>query len=191
MGEVWRAKHKTLPREVAVKFIRPNLEQTWTEQQPLADRFLAEASAIAGLRSPHSILLYDYGITNEGALYYAMELIDGVTLDHAVRSSAPMPAERVIHILSQICLSLSEAHSQNLVHRDIKPENIMLANIGGEHDIVKVLDFGLVGAANMSSPAENMDSSDGQSGIVGTPGYIAPENLFGGQPPQPAADIYA
>ena len=110
----------------------------------LLRRFEREARATAALKSPHTVQLYDFGATEDGRLYYVMELLDGLDLDTLVRQYGPLPAERVVHILRQVCASLQDAHVNGLVHRDIKPANIVVSRAGTTFDFAKVLDFGLV-----------------------------------------------
>ena len=107
-------------------------------------RFEREARATAGLKSPHTVQLYDFGVTDDGTLYYVMELLDGMDLDTLVERFGPVPPERAIHLLLQVCASLDDAHQNGLVHRDIKPANIFVSRVGAAWDFVKVLDFGLV-----------------------------------------------
>jgi len=190
MGEVWRARHRLLPRSAAVKFVRPteDLRQDPAAVRELAKRFEREARAIALLRSPHTVQLYDYGISPEGDLYYAMELLDGFDLEGLVTRHGRQPEARVAQMLAQACLSLAEAHRAGLVHRDVKPGNLMLCRLGEDLDVVKVLDFGLVGAAQNQPAAPG--SAHGASGFAGTPGYIAPELIFGTAQATPASDLY-
>ena len=150
MGEVWLAKHRMLARQAAIKLIRPQILQASTGRQEslLRRRFEREAQATASLRSPHTVALYDFGLTRDGSFYYAMELLKGIDLQSLVDRFGPMEPERVRHILYQVCQSLDEAHGAGLVHRDIKPRNIMLCQIGLEYDFTKVLDFGLVKSLN-------------------------------------------
>ena len=128
MGEVWRAKHRMLARQAAIKLIRPQVLQSSTGRQEslLRRRFEREAQATASLSSPHTVALYDFGLTRDGSFYYAMELLKGIDLQSLVERFGPMEPERVRHILYQVCQSLDEAHGAGLVHRDIKPRNIML-----------------------------------------------------------------
>ena len=146
MGEVWRARHRLLARPAAIKLIRPDLagHADPARAQAARERFEREAQAIAGLRSPHTVDLFDFGVADDGAFYYVMELLDGLDADALVRRFGPLPAERVVHVLRQVCHSLSEAESHGLVHRDIKPANIFLCRYGEDDDFVKVLDFGIV-----------------------------------------------
>ena len=141
-------------------------------------RFEREAQAIARLRSPHTVELFDFGVADDGAFYYVMELLDGLDADTLVRRSGPVPAERAVHLLRQVCHSLSEAESCGLVHRDIKPANIFVCRYGEEYDFVKVLDFGIVTAperwARRPEPALTLENV-----VQGTPAFIAPEQALG------------
>jgi serine/threonine-protein kinase len=183
MGEVWRAEHRMLAREAAIKLVRGREGGIPRE---LVARFEREAKATAGLRSPHTVQLYDFGRSDDGAFYYVMELLDGFTLDRLVERYGLLAPERVVHVLRQVCRSLAEAHAAGLVHRDIKPGNIFLCRYGGEADFVKVVDFGLVkdvssgGGANLT-----------QTGLIaGTPAYMPPEMALG-QDVDGRADLYA
>ena len=146
MGEIYKATHRMLARPAAIKLIRR--EMLGNGNGELAElairRFRREAEVAASLRSPHTVELYDFGVTDDETLYFVMELLDGMDLQELVSKHGPQPANRVIHILTQVCESLEEAHARGLVHRDIKPPNIHLGRLGVRHDFVKVLDFGLV-----------------------------------------------
>jgi len=190
MGEVWRAKHLLLARPAAIKLIRSSLTAD-VRTGALEDarrRFEREAQVIASLRSPHTVNLFDFGVSADGAFYYVMELLDGLDAETLVRRTGPVPAERAIHLIRQVCHSLSEAESCGLVHRDIKPANIFLCRYGEDHDFVKVLDFGIVKAATATEtgPALTRDMT-----IHGTPAYMAPEQAFGSSDVDGRADIYA
>ena len=183
MGEVWRARHRMLARPAAIKLIR-----TSVVSEEAVRRFEREAQVIAGLRSPHTVDLFDFGIAADGAFYYVMELLDGLDADSLLRRYGPLPAERAVHILRQVCHSLSEAQSRGLVHRDIKPANIFLCRYGEEYDFVKVLDFGIVGTVReRNEPA--LDDT-GEDMIKGTPAFIAPEQAMGSGV-DGRADIYS
>jgi serine/threonine-protein kinase len=191
MGEVWRARHRMLARGAAIKLIRPS---AGGDGRPVVSgesvrRFEREAQAIAGLRSPHTVELFDFGVADNGAFYYVMELLDGLDADRLVRRHGPVPAERAIYLLRQVCHSLSEAESRGLVHRDIKPANVFLCRYGEEYDFVKVLDFGIVKAAD-GSGGEEPAITRGEV-IQGTPAFIAPEQALGAAPLDGRADIYA
>jgi len=184
MGEVYRATHRMLARPAAIKLIRPEVP----DAQLATVRFRREAEAAARLRSPHTVALYDFGVTQEGRLYLVMELLEGITLDMLVRQYGPLPPSRVIHVLRQVCDSLDEAHAEGLVHRDIKPANIHLSRIGREHDFVKVLDFGLVKSVAGAPLDESHASAVGLT--PGTPAYMSPEMVNGAEV-DGRADLYS
>lgn len=180
MGQVFRAQHALLRRPAAVKVMRGTRALDPESQA----RFLKEVQLTSTLSHPNTIAIYDYGRSAEGLMYYAMELLDGVSLNTLVRSTGPVPPARVAHILSQICGSLSEAHGLGLLHRDLKPSNIMLVVKGGVPDVVKVLDFGLVSEISELSP-------NSTEGLVGTPAYLAPELIDAESNVSVRSDIYA
>ena len=191
MGEVWRARHRLLARPAAIKLIRP-LAAPSSITSEAASRFEREAQAIASLRSPHTVNLFDFGIADDGTFYYVMELLDGLDAERIVNTFGPMPAERVIYLISQVCHSLSEAESISLVHRDIKPANIVLCHYGEDYDFVKVLDFGIVKAIHEPGTAEEAPTFAALTAehvVRGTPAFIAPEQALGG-PVDHRADIY-
>jgi eukaryotic-like serine/threonine-protein kinase len=179
MGEVYRATHRLLARPAAIKLIRPeSLAGGNGEEALLAlKRFRREAEVAASLRSPHTVELYDFGITEDQTFYFVMELLDGMDLESLVRQQGPVPAPRVIYILRQVCESLGEAHARGLVHRDIKPANIHIGQLGLQHDFVKVLDFGLVKSVVGEHGEQSLATGAGLT--PGTPGYLAPEMAFG------------
>ena len=190
MGEVYKATHTMLARPAAVKLIRPEaLGASDSDAAQLAvKRFSREAEAAANLRSPHTVEVYDFGVTEDQTLYYVMEMLEGMDLESLVKQHGPVPPGRAIHILRQVCESLEEAHYVGLVHRDIKPANIHLGRVGIRHDFVKVLDFGLVKPVKKSSPGESLITAAGLA--LGTPAYMAPE-LALGEDVDGRADIYA
>ena len=147
MGEVWRAQHRMLARPAAIKLIRPEVLGATDAGEPgsmLLRRFEREAQATALMRSAHTVELYDFGVADDGTFYYVMELLDGFDLDELVERFGPVPPERAVHLLRQICDSLAEAHAAGLIHRDVKPANMYACRYGREVDFIKVLDFGLV-----------------------------------------------
>jgi serine/threonine-protein kinase len=190
MGEVWRARHRMLARPAAIKLIRPSL---MTGARPGASegairRFEREAQVIAQLRSPHTVDLFDFGVADDGTFYYVMELLDGLDADTLVRRHGPVPVGRAVHILRQVCHSLSEAEARGLVHRDVKPANIFLCRYGEECDFVKVLDFGIVAAArDKDAPGPALS---GENAVQGTPAFMAPEQALGA-PVDGRTDLYA
>jgi serine/threonine-protein kinase len=192
MGEVWRARHRLLARPAAIKLIRPSAAPSIIGSEA-ASRFEREAQAIASLRSPHTVDLFDFGIADDGTFYYVMELLDGLDAERIVNTFGPMPAGRVIHVIRQVCHSLSEAESISLVHRDIKPANIVLCRYGEDYDFVKVLDFGIVKAIHGPGTAEGAPTLTGltvEHVVRGTPAFMAPEQVLGGRPVDHRTDIY-
>jgi serine/threonine-protein kinase len=191
MGEVWRASHRLLVRPAAIKLIRSSAPgYTVGISGDMLRRFEREAQVIAQLRSPHTVTLFDFGVADEGVFYYVMELLDGIDAETLIHRFGPIPAERVVYILKQMCHSLSEAESRGLVHRDIKPANVFLCRYGEDYDFVKVLDFGIAKVVHDASP-------DAQTAITmpnvvqGTPAFIAPEQVLGGSDVDTRADIYS
>ncbi len=191
MGEVWRAEHRLLAREAAIKLVRPEALRDPMYAPKIRERFRREAQTLASMRSQHTIALYDYGNTDDGTFFYVMELLDGVDLDKLVREQGSQPAARVIRLLIQACQSLAEAHEAGLLHRDIKPANLFVCRIADEVDVLKVLDFGIVHTMNdpidsvqtvALEPASLVTPSGRLTmvgAVVGTPGYIPPEQAFG------------
>ncbi len=191
MGQVFHATHQLLARPAAVKLIRTdNIKGVSAETARTAmERFRREAAAAAGLTSPHTIALYDFGPTGDGSFFYAMELLVGMSLEDMGKKFGPLPSERVVYLLRQACLSLAEAHRRNLVHRDIKPSNLFACRAGVEVDFVKVLDFGLVKENVASEPADmKLTAADA---LTGTPAFMAPELALGDPDVDHRVDIYA
>ena len=140
MGEVWLAEHGLLKRPCAVKFIRPELAANPSN----AARFTREVQAVTGLSHFNTVRVYDYGQADDGSFYFVMEYLDGPTLEELVKASGPLTASRVVPLLRQLCGALAEAHAVGLDHRDLKPGNVIVATLGGQQDVAKLLDFGLV-----------------------------------------------
>jgi serine/threonine-protein kinase len=190
MGEVFRATHQMLARPAAIKLIRSEIigSSTPTAARVIVERFRREAEAAASLRSPHTISLYDFGVSQDGTFFLVMELLDGLDLETLVERFGPVPPERAVHILRQVCDSLAEAHARGLVHRDIKPSNIFTCRMGLEVDFVKVLDFGLVKAVGEDGREATLLTAPDST--TGTPAYIAPETVRGDRVPDHRVDIY-
>ncbi|MFN0020680.1 MAG: serine/threonine protein kinase [Pirellulaceae bacterium] len=181
MGVVYRGHHAMLRRPTAIKML--TVEKV--NESSIA-RFEQEVQITCKLNHPNTVAIYDYGRTPEGVFYYAMELLDGINLQSLVEKYGPQSEGRVIAILRQVCGSLFEAHSMGLVHRDIKPANIMLNRRGGEPDVAKVLDFGLVKAIN-----EDKNARRSEDGASGTPLYMSPEAIQTPDSVDARSDLYA
>lgn len=175
MGEVWEAEHLSLARPAAIKLVRREARANSGSESRAIERFKREARVTAKLSSPHTVQLFDYGVTDTGIFYYVMELLNGIDLELFVETFGPLPANRAIFILEQVCDSLIEAHEEGLVHRDIKPGNIALCQVGASADFVKVLDFGLVSETQASSDPKQALRLTGDDGLLGTPAFVAPE----------------
>jgi serine/threonine-protein kinase len=193
MGEVWEARHRLLARRAAVKLVRPEVLGAGSDAEAklVLKRFEREAQATASLSSPHTIEIFDFGITDQGTFYYVMELLTGRDLESLVREFGPVPAERAGYLLRQVCHSLADAHARGLVHRDIKPANIYVCRKGLEYDFVKVLDFGLVKVNGHASMPRTQTLLTADHKTTGTPAYMAPEIILGETTVDRRADVYA
>lgn len=188
MGEVWKAHHTMLARPAAIKMIHPDtLSGDPDTAREILLRFQREARATAALRSPHTVSLYDFGLSDDGTFYYVMEFLDGMDLDTLVTQFGPVPPERAIHFLLQACDSLAEAHAVGLVHRDIKPANFYACRQGLEVDVVKLLDFGLVTPPPKEGDALKLTAP---STVFGTPAFMSPEQA-GAEKTDARSDIYS
>jgi DNA-binding NtrC family response regulator len=173
MGTVYRARHRSLGREAVVKLITHRGDDRAVRRQ-----FRHEAQVTSRLTSPHTVRLYDFGITDDGDFFYAMERLRGIDLRQLVKGWGPLGPSRTVYLLEQAAASLEEAHAMGLVHSDIKPENLFVSRAGLDRDVLKVLDFGVVRAVG----------AEGR--LVGTPHYMAPEVLQS-RPVDPRSDLYA
>jgi hypothetical protein len=182
MGAVYRATHALLRRPTAIKLLRAEKEG---DEEAIA-RFEQEVQITSQLSHPNTVRIYDYGRTPEGVFYYAMEYFGGVDLERLVELNGPIPPDRTVYILRQVCGSLAEAHGFGLIHRDIKPANIMLCERGGQLDVVKVLDFGMAKA----SGSDRLDLTQANV-VMGTPHYLAPEAIKARGQVDGRSDLYA
>jgi serine/threonine-protein kinase len=185
MGEVWLADHGLLKRPCAVKFIRPELAASPTT----AARFAREVQAVTGLSHVNTVRVYDYGRADDGSFYLVMEYLDGPTLEELVRATGPLPPERVVYLLRQLCGALAEAHAAGLVHRDLKPGNVIVATLGGQPDVAKLLDFGLVQDLSADADANGRLTRTGM--VLGTPAYMSPEQASGESAVDARGDVYS
>jgi tRNA A-37 threonylcarbamoyl transferase component Bud32 len=184
MGRVYLAEHRFLRRPCAVKMIRA--EQAG-DAAALA-RFEREVQSAASLTHPNTVQIHDYGESEDGTFYFAMEYLPGVALDELVEREGPLAPARAVHILTQLCGALQEAHARGLVHRDLKPGNVMLCERGGAPDVAKLLDFGLV-AAVRTSPTDPRITEAGM--LIGSPAFMSPEQCMGDVEVTAASDIYS
>jgi predicted Ser/Thr protein kinase len=179
MGEVWAAYHQGLRREVAVKMLEG------TEADAIArERFEREVRATAELQHPHTVRVFDYGASDDGVLYYAMELLEGEHLGALVRREGKLAPAHAVYLVEQAARALGEAHGKGIVHRDVKAENLFVSDSGGEPDFVKVLDFGIARDVRDSATALTRTGA-----IAGTASTVSPE-VVAGATATPAADVY-
>jgi serine/threonine-protein kinase len=183
MGVVWRASHALLRRPTAVKLLAPH-----RTGESAIRRFEREVQLTARLTHPNSVAIYDYGRTRDGIFYYAMEFLEGTDLQRLVAEYGPQPPGRVVHVLCQITSALAEAHDLGLVHRDVKPANILLAPRKNEHEVAKIVDFGLVKHVD---PALSHPGDSAINTITGTPLYLAPEAILSPDVIDHRSDLYA
>ncbi|MEZ4393225.1 MAG: serine/threonine-protein kinase [Polyangiales bacterium] len=183
MGKVYRAEQSPLGRLIALKVLNPNYSG---ENDPeFHKRFFFEASIVARLSHANTVTLYDYGQTDDGVYFMAMELLEGRTLHRRLRDEGPVAVPSALHIALQVCRSLREAHGLGVIHRDLKPANIFLIRRDDDDDFVKVLDFGLVKSTD--TDGESLT----QTGLfIGSPKYMAPEQIRG-ERVSPATDVYS
>ncbi len=184
MGEVYLAEHQMMKRPCAIKLIRPGKAG---DPHSLA-RFEREVRATAKLSHWNTIEIFDYGRTEDGTFYYVMEYLPGLSLYDLVERHGPLSPARAIHLLSQTCDALAEAHAAGLIHRDIKPGNIFAAQRGGIYDVAKLLDFGLAKPVSEENPSIHLTQ---EGSITGSPLYMSPEQALGDDEPDARSDIYS
>ncbi len=185
MGAVYRAEQVALDKHVALKILHPSLRQ----DASFVRRFHREAKAAAALEHPNSVSILDFGEEPDGLLYIAMEYLDGRDLFQVIQDEWPLPKERIVALMRQVCGAVARAHDTGVVHRDLKPENIMVISRVGDdgepEEVVKVCDFGI--AHLQTSPDE---TGSGKGLLVGTPEYMAPE-VARGEEADGRSDLYA
>lgn len=183
MGEVWLAEHGLLKRPCAVKFVRPEL----AANPAMAARFAREVQAVTALSHVNTVRVYDYGRADDGSFYFVMEYLEGPTLEQLVKRDGPLAPGRAVSLLRQVCGALAEAHAAGLVHRDLKPGNVIVATLGGQRDVAKLLDFGLV--QDLSTITDERLTRTGT--VLGTPGYMSPEQAAGESSADTRSDVYS
>ncbi|MFO0586503.1 MAG: protein kinase [Polyangiaceae bacterium] len=186
MGRVYTAEQQmgTKRRKVAVKTIVAE----YAKDPQVVARFMREGGVVSELEHPNTIKFYDFGKTDAGDLYVAMEFLDGQTLESLLEKQKTLSPERVDRIMGQVCGSLQEAHEKGVVHRDLKPANIFLTKRAGEEDFVKVLDFGIAKSDEKAAAQEKKLTQAGM--VLGTPPYMSPEQ-FKGADLDARSDIYS
>jgi serine/threonine protein kinase len=185
MGKVYYAEQIGMGRPCAVKVLDPRMAGASREE--FTRRFLLEASVAAKLTHPNVVTIYDYGETDDGACFIAMEYLEGETLSETLKREKRLSPERAVGVARQVCRALREAHAIGVVHRDMKPGNIFLVRHDDEGDFAKVLDFGLV---KETAPGGEDDAHTQVGQIMGSPRYMAPEQIEG-KPVDARTDIYA
>jgi hypothetical protein len=180
MGEVWAAFDLTLKQRVALKTVRGYQPGT-----SAIIRLEREVRVLAELTHPNTVRVFDHGVTEDGLWYYAMELLQGENLRQLVTREGPLAVARLLPIAQKVLRALGEAHDKGIIHRDIKPDNVFIAEFGGEHDVPKLLDFGI--AQSLASAEPTLTST---GWLVGTPAYMSPE-VIRGRPADARSDIYS
>ena len=193
MGTVWEGVHSKLGTRVAIKFIRPQ----FASQPEARARFEIEARAAARLQAKNAVHVYDYGVTGDGLPYIVMEYLEGESLSDAIISRGPLEATEVARIIGQAARALAKAHAVGSVHRDLKPDNIFLARteelIEGLPYQVKLVDFGIAKILDEPAHAEaaRLGGPTRDGTVIGTPNFMAPEQLTVGGAPGPLTDLWS
>lgn len=184
MGAVYRARQQGMDRDVAIKVLLEEMARSET----VTRRFTIEALAVSRLKHPNTIQIFDFGKTDNGNLYIAMELLEGSTLHDLLKGSPRLPIRRALRIIAGVAGSLSEAHGKEIIHRDLKPENIFLTRVGKDEDFVKVLDFGVAKLRDGAGDGKGTLTKAGS--IFGTPRYMSPEQASA-RPVDARSDLYS
>ena len=194
MGTVWEGAHVTLGTRVAIKFIKPR----FSDQAEARARFEIEARAAAKLNSKHAVHVFDYGVSPEGLPYIVMEFLEGESLSDAIIGRGPLAASEVAQIIAQAARALAKAHAAGIVHRDLKPDNIFLARtdepVEGLPYVVKLVDFGIAKMFEEEPPegaSSRMGGPTREGTVIGTPNFMAPEQLTVGGAPGPLTDLWS
>jgi serine/threonine-protein kinase len=184
MGKVYRARHLSMDRPVAIKF----LHRRFSEDEAARTRLLTEARAAVALRHPNAISVTDFGQTSEGWVYIVMELLEGRTLREIVSREAPLETARATSIMLQASDAVAAAHQAGIIHRDLKPSNILITQSADQPAVVKVLDFGI--AKFFAGNGDDENAMDQSNTVIGTPRYMSPEQHNGSEL-TPATDVYS
>jgi len=184
MGAVYRARHLSMDRPVAIKF----LHQRLVEDEAAIGRFHTEARAAVKLRHPNAVSVTDFGQTSEGVVYIVMELLEGRTLREILSREAPLETARAISIMLQASDAVAAAHEAGIIHRDLKPANILVTQSADQPAVVKVLDFGI--ATFSADDDEDATALAQTNSVIGTPRYMSPEQ-HNGNDLTAAADVYS
>jgi serine/threonine-protein kinase len=180
-GDVWIARQEALGRDVALKVLK---ERGELDEEKIR-RFEREARAAASLTHPNTIRIFEFGASDDGVLFIAMELLDGLDVDALVEVAGPLSPARAVKLVRQACASLAEAHVKHIVHRDIKPANFFVTHVGEDYDYLKLLDFGVARVVEGEQPSLT------ETGILfGTPAYMSPE-VCAGERASTRSDIYS
>ncbi len=171
MGTVYRARRLLIGDDVAVKILHFEI----MSDPQAVERFRREAQAAARLKHPNAVMIYDFGVSEDGLLYLVMELVEGQSLRQIIRERGPLSPQTATEIVSQVCAVLEESHRQNIIHRDLKPDNIMVSTTA-EGFRVKVLDFGIAKLRDTSLTSANITKT---GAMMGTPHYMSPEQCMG------------
>src|SRR5262245_59386568 len=185
MGAVYRARHLSMDRPVAIKF----LHQRLVEDEAARVRFQTEARAAVKLRHPNAVSVTDFGQTSEGIVYIVMELLEGRTLREILSREAPLETARAISIMLQASDAVAAAHEAGIIHRDLKPANILVTQSADQPAVVKVLDFGIA-TFTPDDDEEDVTTLNHTNTVIGTPRYMSPEQ-YNGHELTPAADVYS
>jgi serine/threonine-protein kinase len=187
MGDVYMAEHRLMKRPCAIKVIRPEKSG---DPKAIA-RFEREVRSTAKLTHWNNVSIFDYGRTSDGKFYYVMEYLTGLSLQELIKRRGPLAPGRAVFLLKQVCNALMEAHGIGLIHRDIKPANLMVTELGGAYDIVKLLDFGLAKPVEAASSVTEETDLTVAGSLTGSPLYMSPEQAMGEALPDQRSDIYA
>ena len=186
MGAVYRARHLSMDRPVAIKF----LHQRFVEDEAARGRFQTEARAAVKLRHTNAVSVTDFGHTAEGWVYIVMELLEGRTLREILTREAPLETARAISLMLQTSAAVAAAHEAGIIHRDLKPSNILVTQSADQPAVVKVLDFGIATFTPDDDDDEDVTTLNHTNSVIGTPRYMSPEQ-YNGQELTPAADVYS